>query len=270
MSAPAKTRTIAKEVVIAAPHELVWEALTTSEGLKRWFPLEAQLEARVGAPIFLSWGPNCEGTGRVDAVEPLRKFRWLEHSLPAPGATPDPNAMGVAIEWTLEARGGKTLLRMVQSGIAAADWAEEYHDSLDYGWGFMLTNLRVYLELHHGEPRRVAWPRKNVAMTREAAWERLLNRLDGMRAIASLKGGESFSVKVGVPEKLEGVVEFMLPPRGFCLRLANWKNALLWLSLEGGTEKTEVGFWLSAYGIAENDVKAFEQRWQAALEKAFA
>ncbi len=34
MSAPAKTRTIAKEVVIAAPHELVWEALTTSEGLK--------------------------------------------------------------------------------------------------------------------------------------------------------------------------------------------------------------------------------------------
>lgn len=263
------TRTIRKEVLIDATPEAVWEALSTAEGLKRWFPLEARVEAKVGAPIFVSWGPNCEGTGRVDLVEPFRRLRWLEPAPPAPGEPFDADALNIAVEWTLESREGKTLLRLVQSGIAAADWADEYHDSLNYGWGFMLTNLRVYLELHRGHDRLVAWPRKSIALSREAAWNQLLDRLDGMRAIASLKSREPFSLNVAVPEQLEGAVEFISPPRGFCLRLSNWNNALLWLSLEGGADKAEVGFWLSAYAVPEARVKAFEQRWLAALERLF-
>lgn len=270
MSAQPTTRTITKEVLIDAPPEAIWEALTTSEGLKRWFPIEARVEPREGGQVLLSWGAHCEGTGRVTRVVPNKLFRWVEPAPPAPGEQPDPSTMSIAIEWTLEARGGKTLLRMVQSGIAAASWADEYHDSLDYGWGFMLTNLRVYCERHRGKSRLIAWPRKNVPLSRAAAWEQLLNRLDGVRAIASLKPNEEFSLKVAVPEKLEGTVEFMLPPRGFCLRLANWNNALLWLSLEGTGKKTEVGFWLSAYGVPEKSVQEFEQRWLTALEKTFA
>jgi uncharacterized protein YndB with AHSA1/START domain len=264
-----KTRTITKEIVIDAPAEAVWEALTTAEGLTRWFPLEARVEARVGAPIFVSWGPQCEGTGRVDAVEHGKRFRWLEPSPPAPGEPFDSNALGVVVEWQLEARGGKTLVRLVHSGIAAADWAREYHDALDYGWGFMLANLRLYLERHRGRPRLVAWPRKDVALSRADAWQRLLDRCDGLRAIAALKPGERFTLNLQVPEKLEGAVEFMLPPRGFCLRLANWNDALLWLSLEGSGEKTEVGIWLSAYDVARADVQAFEHRWLGVLGKAF-
>ena len=263
------TRTITKEVLIDAPVEAVWAALTTSEGLKRWFPIDARVEAREGAPVFVSWGPHCEGTGRVTGVVPHKLFRWVEPAPPAPGQPFNPGDMPIAIEWTLETRGGKTLLRMVQSGITAANWADEYHDSLDYGWGFMLTNLRVYCERHRGQSRLVAWPRKNVPLARAAAWEQLLNRCDGLRAIAALKTGETFSLNLAVPEKLEGTVEFMRPPRGFCLRLANWNDALLWLSLEGSGNKTEVGFWLSAYSVPESDVQQFEQRWCDALEKVF-
>lgn len=263
------TRTITKEILIDAPAEAVWQALTTGEGLQRWFPLEARVEAREGAPIFISWGAHCEGTGRVDKVVPGKLLRWLEPCPPAPGEEFDPNNLGVAVEWTLETRAGKTLVRMVQSGIAASDWANEYYDSLDYGWGFMLTNLRVYLERHRNRPRLVAWPRKSVPLSRAAAWEQLLNRFDGLRAIAALKPGEKLALNLAVPEKLEGAVEFMHPPRGFCLRLKNWNDALLWLSLEGSGDKTEVGFWLSAYDVPENSVQEFEERWRAALEKVF-
>jgi len=264
-----KTRTIAKEVLIAAPAEAVWEALTTGAGLQRWFPLEARVEAAEGAPIFLSWGAHCQGTGRVDKVIPGKLFRWLEPSAPAPGQAWDSSHLGVAIEWTLEARGGQTLLRLVQSGIAAADWAQEYHDSLEYGWTFMLANLRVYLERHRGRDRCVAWPRKQVPLARAAAWEHLLHHFSGMRTLAALRPGESFAISAGPAEELQGVVEFLHPPRGLCLRLQNWNEAPLWLSLEGGGEKTEVGFWLSAYDVPPARVQAFEARWLAALNKVF-
>lgn len=270
MTAQLATRTITKEVLIDAPVEAIWEALTTAEGLKRWFPIDARIEPHEGGQVFLSWGPNCEGTGRVAIADPHRRFQWAEPGVPGPGEPFDPNALTGMVEWTLEARGGKTLLRLVQSGISAEDWAGEYFESVNYGWGFMLANLRLYLERHRGKPRLIAWPRKNVPLSRTAAWDQLMNRLDGVRAIASLKPNEAFSLKVAVPEKLEGTVEFMLPPRGFCLRLSNWNDALLWLSLEGSGEKTEVGFWLSAYDVPENSVREFEQRWLAGLEKTFA
>jgi hypothetical protein len=61
----------------------------------------------------------------------------------------------------------------------------------------------------------------------------------------------------------------MSPPRGFCVRAANMNDALLWLSIERPGGKSEVGFWLSAYGLPEAQVKSFEQRWLAALEKIF-
>jgi len=53
------------------------------------------------------------------------------------------------------------------------------------------------------------------------------------------------------------------------VRLKNWNDALLWLSLEGSGEKTEVGFWLSAYNVPPSHIQAFEERWRNALFAAF-
>ena len=67
----------------------------------------------------------------------------------------------VTVDWTIESRGGKTLLRVTQSSIMSGeDWEQEYFDSTNYGWGFILLNLRHYLEQHAGEPRLVAWPKQ--------------------------------------------------------------------------------------------------------------
>jgi uncharacterized protein YndB with AHSA1/START domain len=83
----------------------VWKALTESKELVRWFPLDARVTPGVGGKIFLSWGPNCEGEAEIVAWEPGKKL-----------ASKDNFAL---MEWTLEARGGKTLLRLVQSGFSA-------------------------------------------------------------------------------------------------------------------------------------------------------
>jgi hypothetical protein len=61
------------------------------------------------------------------------------------------------IEWTLESRGRKTIVHLLQSGfLGNADWENEWFDSTGYGWGFILLSLQVALERHPGTARQVA------------------------------------------------------------------------------------------------------------------
>jgi uncharacterized protein YndB with AHSA1/START domain len=105
-------RRIEKEIEIAASVDEVWKALTDSKELVKWFPLEARVTPGVGGKAFLSWGPDCEGEAEIVAWEPGKKFAWKENM--------------ALVEWTLEARGGKTILRLVQIGfVGNADWENE-------------------------------------------------------------------------------------------------------------------------------------------------
>jgi len=272
MSAQAKVagRRIEKQIEISAPVDVVWTALTSAEELARWFPLEARVEPRLGGRLFLSWGPQCEGEGKIHVFEVQRRFGWTEPALTPPDGIAGEWPQQAAVEWILEARGGKTVLRLVNSGIAAADWANEYHDSLDYGWGFMLANLRFYLECHRGTPRSVAWPRRKVQMPRETAWKKLL-AAPAFRDIIELlprQPSEAYRIQLA-GDTFDGTLEFVQPPKGFCIRATQHNGSLLWLSLEGGAKATEVGFWLSTYGVPQPELAAFEKRWIAALEKVF-
>ena len=261
-------RTVTKEVLIDAPVEAVWKALTDAEELKRWFPLEARVEPGAGGSIFLSWGADCEGTAGISVWEPNRRFRWIERSpFAEKGGTEH-----MAVEWILEARGGKTLLRLVNSGFAAPgeDWANEYHDSVDYGWGFMLANLRFYLERHAGQPRRVAWPRHKVSISREEAFERLT--APGGFFVAGLAGGkpgDPCRLRTTTGEACEGRIEFYFPPRGFCICAESLGDSLLWATLEGTPGKIEVQLWLSAYTLGPEQVREIGDHWQDALRKIF-
>jgi uncharacterized protein YndB with AHSA1/START domain len=268
---PAKT--IEKEIEIDAPVEAVWTALTNAEELERWFPLTARVKPGAGGSIWLSWGPGCEAEAPITVWEPNRRLQQAEKAPgSAPGAADGAGARAIVVDWTLEDRGGKTFLRLVNSGfVAGEEWENEYFDSTNYGWTFMLANLRHYLERHRGTPRRVAWPRIKIEMPREVAYERLLAP-DGLfrdTSLAGLKPGERFGLRASTEETLTGRVEFMAPPRGFCLMVENLNEALLWLSIEGSGGHHEAGLWLSAYGLPQSEVDGFEQRWSAALEKLF-
>jgi uncharacterized protein YndB with AHSA1/START domain len=133
----------------------VWKALTDAQELKKWFPLEARVTPGAGGKIFLSWGPGCEGEAEIVAWEPGKRLACKEQF--------------ALIEWTLEQRGTKTLLRLVQRGfLGAGDRENEWFDSTSYGWTFMLLSLEVALERHRGIDRKVAWPRVQVNLCMDA------------------------------------------------------------------------------------------------------
>src|SRR6185295_13980050 len=50
------TRSQQHEIVIDAPPEAVWKAISDAEELTRWFVDEASIEPRVGGMFTFSWG----------------------------------------------------------------------------------------------------------------------------------------------------------------------------------------------------------------------
>jgi uncharacterized protein YndB with AHSA1/START domain len=137
---------IERETLIEAPLEVVWAVVTEPEQITRWFSDAAQLDLRPGGEGVLSWQEHGPVRLRVERVERphLFSFRWMypQGSEPLEG-----NSM--LVEFTLSDEGGKTRLRVVESGLAAIDWAEEekskYLDSHSRGWERHVGELDRYM-----------------------------------------------------------------------------------------------------------------------------
>jgi len=114
---------IQRDVVIAAPPEVVWEVVTEPEHVKHWFA-HAEFEAKPGAA-----GTIASYEIRIEDVEPPRRFsfRW-DHTL--------------LVEFTLAEEEGGTRLRVVESGFENRDKREDHED----GWTKFLGQLRQYAE----------------------------------------------------------------------------------------------------------------------------
>jgi uncharacterized protein YndB with AHSA1/START domain len=255
-----------KEVEIAASPAAIWKALTDAEELARWFPLSARVTPGADGSIFLSWGPGCEGESRIAGWEPQKLLQVIEQA----GGVAGPQ--GVTIEWKLEQCGGTTVVRLVQSGFfVGGDWADEYFASAEYGWGFMLVNLRHYLERHAGTPRRVAWPRLKASVSREEAYRRLAAPGGLFReGTGGLAAGAEYMLETATGGNFEGRVEFVRPPRGFCIGVRELNDALFWLTIEGSGPEHEIQLWLSSYGVPQAKVESFEREWAGVLSRIFA
>jgi uncharacterized protein YndB with AHSA1/START domain len=249
-------RRLEKSIELNASPDQVWNALIDPKQLANWFPLEARVTPGVGGRIFVSWGPTFEGEGEIIAWEPGKRIAWKE-----PFAT---------IEFTLEARGGKTIVRLVQSAfLSGEDWENEWFASTDYGWGFMLLGLQWTLERHPGATRQVRWPRQESGLSREETYARLLRAGGIFEADASsfLHPGASYNAKTTTGQNLSGRVEFLKPLRGFCISIHELSDALLWVTIEGSPGKIDAQIWLSAFNVAEPELDTFQQTWSKRLHE---
>ena len=112
---------IERDILIAAPPEVVWEVVTEAEHVSQWFS-DAEFEATPGA------GGRIAGFEiQIEEVEPPRRFSFRWDAL--------------LVEFMLAAEDGGTRLRVLESGFENRDAQRVDHEG---GWEKFLGQLRDY------------------------------------------------------------------------------------------------------------------------------
>jgi uncharacterized protein YndB with AHSA1/START domain len=232
-------RSIRKQIEIGAAPDDVWRALTEAEQLIRWFPAEARVSPGVGGTIFISWGPGCEGEAPIHLWEPGHRFGWQE-----------PGPQTLAVEWEIEAKQGRCLVRLVQSGFGDEPSRDDYIDAVDRGWSYFLINLRHYLERHAGTPRDLISVRAPQTRRRSTTWTRLLGG-EGFGAqtpAATPTEGGTCQLRLGA-RSYDAHVLIHQEPWTFAATLPDLDDALLFVEMESGEKQWHCGVWLSTWGL---------------------
>jgi hypothetical protein len=118
------------EVLIAAPIEVVWQALRDPAEIRRWFGWDY---AALTDEINMIFGPG---------AVPSDDHRTL--SFPE-----------VHDRFTLEPYGDHTVVRVIRAAPSTpTDWQGIYDDMIDGGWVMFVQQLKFVLEHHRGQERR--------------------------------------------------------------------------------------------------------------------
>jgi uncharacterized protein YndB with AHSA1/START domain len=135
---------IERSVELAHPPSQVWAALTTPEGLSAWFGDRATIDLRPGGLAQMTFRSGLTVDMRVERVEApaIFGFTWQLPDLPED----DPRRNYV--EFTLEAVGAATRLRVVETGFAQLpdESRRTTYDSHAEGWARELGELADYLD----------------------------------------------------------------------------------------------------------------------------
>jgi len=148
-------RVIDLTIDIDATLDEVWQALTTGEGIARWFGPYAAVTPGEGGSVSIGWDPKEMWDSPITVWEPLRRMQTVSEM-----PSKDGSMVRLAVDYYLEAlQGGKVRVRLVHSGFDDSDSWDGYIDGLDAGWSFFLFNLKHSLERHRGVDRRQLFAR---------------------------------------------------------------------------------------------------------------
>lgn len=231
------------EITIAAPIEEVWRALTEARELERWFAPDMQVEPGIGGSMTASWGPGMAGTQTIEVWEPNRHLRLIDDRTEAPtrdGASP----ARLVVDYFLETRDGKTVLRLVHSGFGpGADWDGEY-EGTRVGWAGFFRTLRHGLERHPGQPaRNLNFFHAGPPGEPDAVWDQLFAGLPWQGP--ELARGDQ-------PRTYQGIVTAL-------------NDAMLGVSLNANPRGNFFFMHLVLYGLPVERVQQIEAQWKSAL-----
>jgi uncharacterized protein YndB with AHSA1/START domain len=256
------TRTQQHEIVIDAPVEAVWKAITDGDELTRWFVEAAKVEPGVGGSFRVSWDDTLPENGnRIEVWEPNRTLRVALQPMDMGAAKTDITAP-IVEEYTIERRDGKTVLRLVESGVPDVPEWDGFYDGTNSGWKQFFRTLRHYLEHHAGQPRAVIKVVGKLPGSSDEAWAKLTGTAGlGFDPIA----GNSFATKLTSGDTLSGEVVAAAAPGLLELTIREYGDAYFAHSVSGAGANAFVYSMLSVFGKDAATVEAIRAKWQAWL-----
>jgi uncharacterized protein YndB with AHSA1/START domain len=151
------TDRIEREVVIGAPIERVWSALTEPKSVSAWFSNheDVTIDLRPGGVMTLSHGDYGTFQTVIVSVSPphVFSFRWAS-AHPDVLATEENSTL---VEFTLKATPEGTVLRVVESGfdeleIPADRVAHAGYESHSEGWTEVIAVFAEYVRANTETP----------------------------------------------------------------------------------------------------------------------
>ncbi|HZX08023.1 SRPBCC domain-containing protein [Kribbella sp.] len=138
------SRSIEREIRIAAAPEVVYEVVSSPEHLREWWPDEADYKPVPGGTGTVGFRQD-DGTLTVGLTvleaEPPRRFvfRW---DYDGDTATPQNS---VLVTFDLLAADGGTLLRFAETGFDEAAKSDELFADHTSGWDYFLPRIAPYV-----------------------------------------------------------------------------------------------------------------------------
>ena len=239
---------------IDATLDEVWQALTTGEGIARWFAPNAAVTPGKGGSVSIGWDPKEMWTQPITVWEPLRRMQTASEMPSADG-----HMVRLAVDYHLEAHGGHVRVRLVHSGFDDSESWDGYIDGLDAGWTYFLFNLKHALERHRGVDRRQLSARFRT--TARAGEDHPVFGAKGLRVqgpVGGLRPGAACHFSLGGVE-VDATVAVRHAPRTIAFVVPAWNDALLFVEREGMKEAHHVGVWLSLYGVPDTTAAPLQQ-----------
>jgi uncharacterized protein YndB with AHSA1/START domain len=231
---------------IDATLEDVWKALTTGEGIARWFAPYASVTPGEGGSVSVGWDPKEMWDTPITVWEPLRHMQTASEM-----PSKDGRMVRLAVDYYLEAHEGRVRVRLVHSGFDDSESWDGYIDGLDAGWTFFLFNLKHALERHRGVDRHQLSARFRTS-AREGEDHPVFGA-KGLRvrpAAGALRPGDACRLSLGDVE-VDAIVAVRHPPRTIAFLVPSWNDGLLFVEREGLKETHSLGVWLSLYGVTD-------------------
>jgi uncharacterized protein YndB with AHSA1/START domain len=247
-------RVVDLTIDIDATLDEVWQALTTGEGIARWFAPYAAVTPGVGGSVSVGWDPKEMWDAPITVWEPLRRMQTVSEM-----PSKDGGVVRLAVDYYVEAQGGRVRVRLVHSGFDDSESWDGYIDGLDAGWTYFLFNLKHALERHRGVVRQQLSARFRT--TARDGEEHPIYGAKGLRVrppVAGLRPGDACHLSLGAAD-VAATVAVRHGARTIAFLVPAWNDALLFVEREGMKETHQLGVWLSLYGVPETTAAPLRQ-----------
>lgn len=147
---------IKRKVLLNAPRQRVWEALTDAEQFGSWFGIALKgkqfapgraIEAQITYPGY----EHVVWKAKIERLEPQTRFSFSWHPYAVDKDADYDAETPTLVEFTLEAHAEGILLRVVESGFDAIPQArrQKAYKKNSRGWDDQMNNIEDYLAKSH-------------------------------------------------------------------------------------------------------------------------